>query len=68
MLRHGVDRVVADIGDNDPTIRASLDIDDVRPGGRDRYRRNFGAEVNSARRTGALLVMTISALAILSAT
>ena len=33
VLRNGVDRVVADVGDDDPALGACLEIDDVRAGG-----------------------------------
>jgi hypothetical protein len=34
VLRNGVDRIVADVGDDDPTLGARLEIDDVGAGGR----------------------------------
>ena len=69
MLRHSVDGVATDVGDGDTTICASLDIGTTSdPVAAIAIRRNFGADISSGSRIGALFVMMISALAILSAT
>ena len=67
VLGHGVDGIVADVGDGDPRA-APRHVDHVGAGRGDRDQPQAAWPLRGPPRTGALLVITMSASAIRSAT